>query len=46
MNFSREEWEKFIAAVVEFAAEEMKPNVEFRPLDAALSRPVAPGTEG
>lgn len=26
MSFSREEWEKFIAAVVEFAAAEMKPN--------------------
>lgn len=26
--------------------DELKPNVEFRPLDAASSRPVEPGTEG
>ncbi len=27
LKFSREEWEKFIAAVVEFSREEMRPNV-------------------
>lgn len=33
INFSREEWEKFISAVIEFAAPEMKPNAGGKPLE-------------
>ncbi len=40
INFSREEWEGFIAAVVEFAAAEMKPNAPHEGPGAASSRTV------
>lgn len=35
MQFSREEWERFIAAVIDFAAPEMKPNDQGQRQDAA-----------
>lgn len=35
------------AMMMKFRPHDMRaPNVEFRPLDAASSRPVAPGTQG
>lgn len=41
-----EQTELVLLAVERMGYRVVPPNVEFRPLDAASSRPVAPGTEG